>query len=92
MTQGPHVAPQGGVVQTVEPVAVGDRDVHVRLQQQLHHVVTLLGDGVVEGCVSLRVLCLDITIACMPNMDKNSALFSWWFQQKYYPFLEKKFH
>ena len=53
---GPHVAPQGGVVQAVEAVAVGEGDVHLALHQQLHHVVALLRDGVVEGRVSVSIL------------------------------------
>ena len=51
-----HVPPQSCMVQAVEAIVVGGRDVRLGLQQQLHHVVALLGYGVMEGRVSLQVL------------------------------------
>ena len=53
---GPHVPPEGGMVEGVEPVVVGDGVVGLVLHQQVDDVVALLGDGVVKGCVTLRVL------------------------------------
>ncbi len=53
---GTHVPPQGCMVQAVEAVAVGEGDVHLCLQQELDHVVSLLRDGVVEGCVTISIL------------------------------------
>ena len=52
----PWVASQRGVVQGVEAVAVGQRDVGVVVQQQAQHVVPLLGDGVVQRRVSILIL------------------------------------
>ena len=42
-----RVAAQGGVVEAVEAVVVGQGHVGPGNQQQLHHVLPLLGDGVV---------------------------------------------
>ena len=44
------------MVQGVEAIVVGDGDVSAGLQQHGQHVITLLADGVVQGCVTLRVL------------------------------------
>jgi hypothetical protein len=44
------------VVKRVEPVVVGDHDVCVPLEEEGEHVVPLLGDGVVQGRVALRIL------------------------------------
>ena len=44
------------MVKGVESVVVGDHDVGAPLQEQGQHVVTFLGDGVVQGGVTLRVL------------------------------------
>ena len=52
----PGIPSQGGVVQGVEAVVVGDGDVSAGLQQHRQHVVPLLADGVVQGRVSFRVL------------------------------------
>lgn len=52
----PRVPSQGSVMQGIEAVVVGDGDVSTGLQQHREHVVPLLADGVVQGCVSLRVL------------------------------------
>lgn len=55
-SKGTHVAPQSSVVQAVEAIGVGDGDIHLGLHQQLHYVVTLLGDGIMKGCVTLSIL------------------------------------
>ncbi len=52
----PRVPPERGVVERVEAVVVGDHDVCAPLQQQRQHVVTLLGDGVVQRGVALGIL------------------------------------
>ena len=44
------------MVEGVEPVVVGDEDVGAPLEEKREHVVTLLGDGVVERGVALGVL------------------------------------
>ncbi len=44
------------MMKRVEAVVVGDHDVGVVVQQEGQHVVTLLGDGVVQRGVALRVL------------------------------------
>lgn len=52
----PGVPPQRCVMESVEAVVVSDGDVSAGLQQNRQHVVPLLADGVVERCVSFRVL------------------------------------
>ena len=52
----PWISTQGRVVQGVESVVVGQRYVGVVIQQQSQHVIALLGDGVVQRGVSLRIL------------------------------------
>ena len=44
------------MVQRVEPVVVGDHDVGVAVEEEGEHVVALLGDGVVQRGVALRIL------------------------------------
>lgn len=44
------------MVQRVEAVVVGERDVSRVVQQQRQHVVPLLGYGVMQGRVTLGVL------------------------------------
>lgn len=75
---GTHVPTQGGVVQTVEAVAIGHGDVDLcRFHQELHHVVTLLGNGVMEGRVALRILGEEeeegLSNGCTP-IEHNTAL------------------
>ena len=53
---GTHVASESCVVQTVEAIVVGGGDVRLRLHQQLYHVVTLLGNGVMKGRIPFQVL------------------------------------
>lgn len=43
-------------MQGIEAVVIGQRDVSLVVQEQRQHVVPLLGDGVVQRRVSLRVL------------------------------------
>ena len=50
---GAHVAPEGGMVQRVEPVAIGNGVVGLVLQKKLNDVITFLGDGIVKGRVTL---------------------------------------
>ena len=50
---GSHVPPEGGVVEGVEPIVVGDGVVGLVLHQQVDNVVSLLGDGIVKGRVPL---------------------------------------
>ena len=49
-------SPQRCVVEGVESVVVGCSDVRPSLQQKPYHVISLLGDGIVQWSVSLRVL------------------------------------
>lgn len=44
------------MVQCIEAVVISDGDIRAAVKQEGHHVVPLLGDGVVEGCVSLGIL------------------------------------
>ena len=44
------------MVERVEAVVVGDHDVGVLVEEQGQHVVALLGDGVVQRSVALRIL------------------------------------
>ena len=41
------------MVEGIEAVVVGDGVVGLELEQQLNDVITLLGDGIVKGSVSL---------------------------------------
>ena len=52
----PWVTPEGGVVEGIEPVVVGDHDVRVVVEQQGQHVVPFLGDRVVQGGVAFGIL------------------------------------
>ena len=52
----PWVAAKSSVVQGVEPVVIGQHDVSIVVQQQRQHVVTLLGDGVVQWRITFRIL------------------------------------
>lgn len=52
----PWVSSECRMMKRVEAVVVGDHDVGVVVQQEGQHVVTLLGDGVVQRGVALRVL------------------------------------
>ena len=52
----PWVSAERGVVERVEAVVVGDHDVGVLVEEEGEHVVALLGDGVVQRSVALRVL------------------------------------
>ena len=52
-SNGSHVSPEGGVVEGIEAIVVGDGVVGLELEQQLNNVITLLGDGIVKGSVSL---------------------------------------
>lgn len=52
----PWVAAQRRVVQRVEAVIVGQRDVGAVVQQQRQHIVALLRNGVVQRRVAFRIL------------------------------------
>lgn len=52
----PCIATECSLVQRIEAVAVGEGHVRAVLQQQRHHVVALLRDGVVQRRVALAVL------------------------------------
>lgn len=69
----PGVSSQGGVVQGVEAVVVGDGDVSASLQQHRQHVVSLLTDGVVQGGVALRVLHGDTFCHLLLRTNYNMA-------------------
>ena len=51
-THSTYVAPEGSVVQAVEVVVISCRDVSVSFYQEGDNVVTLLRDGIMQGCVS----------------------------------------
>ena len=44
------------MVERVESVVVGEHDVRVVVEEEGQHVVPLLGDGVMQRCVTLAVL------------------------------------
>lgn len=52
-SHGTHVATQSSMVEDIEPVVVGNGDVCFTLHQQLYHIISLLGDGIMEGRVTL---------------------------------------
>ena len=52
LIRDPHI-PKSSVVKAVEAVVIGDGDIGPSVKQQSNHVVSLLGDGVVERCVPL---------------------------------------
>ena len=52
--KGPsYIIPKSCMVKAVEAVVIGDGDIGPSVKQQSNHVVSLLGDGVVERCVPL---------------------------------------
>ena len=52
----PWISAERRVVEGVEAIVVGEGDVSRMVQQQRQHVIALLGYGVVERRVALRVL------------------------------------
>ena len=51
-----HVPSERSMVEGVEAVAIGDGVVGLALDQKLNNVIPFLGDGIVKGRVSLRIL------------------------------------
>lgn len=52
----PWIASQGGVVQRVEPVVVGESHVSAVIQQQCQYVITLLRYRVMQRSIALGIL------------------------------------
>ena len=54
-------------MQGIESVVVGKRDVGIVVDEKRQHVVPLLGNGVVQRCISFRVLAHTHTHRQSPN-------------------------
>lgn len=52
----PRVPSQSSVVKRVEAIVVGNCDISTSFQEYREHVIPLLADGIMQRCVSLRVL------------------------------------